>query len=329
MKTEENNIINPNLSSKGLDIDQKLTSQVYPMVDISVNIKGLKLDNPLILASGILDENGYTMKSILDHGAGAVVTKSIGMEERTGYRPPVVAEVNGGLLNAVGLPNPGIENFGEEVKIALKAGKPVIGSIFGSNTEEFLHLAKKMETYGAKAIELNLSCPHVKGFGSEVGSDPDLVEDIVKELKEKIKIPVFAKLSPNVTDIVEIAKAADRADALVLINTVRGMAIDIYARKPILTNTYGGLSGRSIKPVGVRYVYEVKKETGKTVIGVGGISDCTDALEYIMAGSSAVQIGTALYTEGKDVFNRISDDLRNYMKAEKFETVEEMVGVAL
>lgn len=299
------------------------------MVDISVNLKGLKLDNPLILASGILDENGYTMKSILDQGAGAVVTKSIGMGERTGYRPPVVAEVRGGLLNAVGLPNPGIENFGEEVKIASEAGKPVIGSIFGSDTEEFLHLAKKMESYRVNAIELNLSCPHVKGFGSEVGSDPNLVEDIVRELKGRIKIPVFAKLSPNVTDIVEIAKAAERADALVLINTVRGMAIDIYARKPILTNTYGGLSGRSIKPVGVRYVYEVKKETGKTVIGVGGIADYEDAIEYIMAGSSAVQIGTALYTEGKDIFKRISEDLRNYMKAEKFETVEEMVGVAL
>jgi dihydroorotate dehydrogenase (NAD+) catalytic subunit len=299
------------------------------MVDISVNIKGLKLDNPLILASGILDENGYTMKRILDQGAGAAVTKSIGMDERTGYRPPVVAEVNGGLLNAVGLPNPGIENFGEEMKIALKAGKPVIGSIFGSNAEEFLYLAEKMESYGARAVELNLSCPHVKGFGSEVGSDPDLVESIVGELKKRIKIPVFAKLSPNVTDIVEIAKAAGKADALVLINTVRGMAVDIYARKPILTNTYGGLSGRSIKPVGVRYVYEVKKETGKTVIGVGGISDYTDALEYIMAGSSAVQIGTALYTEGKEVFNIISEGIRNFMKAEKFETVEEMVGVAL
>lgn len=308
---------------------RKLSQQVHSMLDISVNIKGLKLENPFILASGILDENGYTMKSILDQGAGAVVTKSIGLEDRTGYRPPIVVEVSGGLLNAVGLSNPGIENFGEEVKIALKAGKPLIGSIFGSNTEEFLHLAKKMESYGVMAVELNLSCPHVKGFGSEVGSDPDLVEDIVKELKEKIKIPVFAKLSPNVTDILEIAKAADRADALVLINTVRGMSVDIYARKPILTNRYGGLSGRSIKPVGVRYVYEVKKETGKTVIGVGGISDYTDAVEYIMAGSSAVQIGTALYTEGKEIFKRISEDLKNFMKAEKFETVEEMVGAAL
>lgn len=323
------NIINSDLSSKGLDIYPKLTTQVHSMLDISVNIKGLKLDNPLILASGILDENGYTMKRILEQGAGAVVTKSIGMEERTGYRPPVVAEVNSGLLNAVGLPNPGIENFGEEVKIALKAKKPVIGSVFGSDAEEFLYLAKKMESYGAGAVELNLSCPHVKGFGSEVGSDPDLVEAIVNELKKGIKVPVFAKLSPNVTDIVEIAKAASKADALVLINTVRGMAVDIYARKPILTNTYGGLSGRSIKPVGVRYVYEVKKETGKTVIGVGGISDYTDALEYIMAGSSAVQIGTALYTEGKEVFNRINEGITNFMKAEKFETVEEMVGVAL
>ncbi|MHB1471006.1 MAG: dihydroorotate dehydrogenase [Thermoplasmataceae archaeon] len=299
------------------------------MVYLSVNLKGLKLGNPLILASGILDENGYTIKAILDQGAGAAVTKSIGMMERTGYRPPVVAEVRGGLLNAVGLPNPGIENFGDEIKIALKSGKPVIGSIFGSDTEEFVYLAKKMEMYGVEAIELNLSCPHVKGFGSEVGSDPDLVEEIVNDLKKKIRIPIFAKLSPNVTDVVEIAKAAQNADAIVLINTVRGMAVDIYARKPILTNTFGGLSGHSIKPVGVRYVYEVKKETGKTVIGVGGISDYTDAIEYIMAGSSAVQIGTALYTEGKEIFNTINRGIRNYMKEEKFETIDEMVGAAI
>ena len=299
------------------------------MVDISVNIKGVRLENPLILASGILDENGYSMKTILERGAGAAVTKSIGMAERTGYRPPVVAEVKDGLLNAVGLPNPGIENFGEEIKIALKSGKPVFGSIFGSNTEEFVQLAKKMEAYGVAAIELNLSCPHVKGFGSEVGSDPDLVEEIVNELKKKVRIPVFAKLSPNVTDIVEIAKAAQNADAIVLINTVRGMAVDIYARKPILTNTFGGLSGRAIKPVGIRYVYEVKKETGKTVIGVGGISDYADALEYILAGSSAVQIGTALYTGGKEIFNTINKGIRNYMEEEKFHTIDEMVGAAL
>ena len=194
------------------------------MPDISTEVAGLKLENPLLLASGILDENGYTMKRILKEGAAGVVTKSIGMEERKGYRPPVIAEVDGGLLNAVGLPNPGIANFGEEMKIALSEGKPVIGSIFASSVQDFADLARKMEEYGASAVELNLSCPHVEGFGTEVGSDAALVEEIVNEIKRKIQIPLFAKLSPNVSSMIEIAMAAEKADAYVVINTVKGMA---------------------------------------------------------------------------------------------------------
>ncbi|MEM0155099.1 MAG: dihydroorotate dehydrogenase [Thermoplasmataceae archaeon] len=293
-------------------------------------ISGLRLDNPLILASGILDENGYTMKRILKEGAAAVVTKSIGSAERSGYKPPVVVEIGGGnMINAIGLANPGIENFGNEVKIAREAGKPVIGSIFGADAEEFSNLAKKMASYGVSGIELNLSCPHVKGVGQEIGSDPDLVESIVGEVKRSVNIPVFAKLSPNVSDIMELAKAADRADALVLINTVRAMAIDVYARRPVLSNVYGGLSGPAIKPVGLRYVYEVKKETGKEIIGVGGIQSAEDTLEYIMAGASCVEIGTALHTGGRSVFRAISRDLENLMASEKLDSISDTIGMAI
>lgn len=299
------------------------------MSRIGTTLSGIRLENPLMLASGILDENGYTMKRILEEGAGAVVTKSIGSSERRGYKPPIVAEIPGGLLNAVGLANPGIDNFGEEIRIAKSAGKPVIGSIFGGTPEEFLGVAQKMESYGVDAIELNLSCPHVLGVGSEVGSDPELVTMIVDELKRKIRVPIFAKLSPNVTDIIEIALAAGRADALVLINTVRGMAIDIHARMPVLSNSYGGLSGRAIKNVGLRYVYQVKKETGKSVIGVGGIETAEDAIEYIMAGASAVQVGTALYSRGRGVFGEISTGIDDFMEKEGFGTIEDMVGVAI
>lgn len=297
---------------------------------LHTEISGIGLDNPLILASGILDENGYTMKRILDEGASAVVTKSIGSLERTGYRPPVVVELDGrSMINAIGLANPGIDSFGEEVKIALKSGKPVIGSIFGSTAEEFAVLSKKMSSYGVSAIELNLSCPHAKGFGQEIGRDPDLVESIVKEAKRSVRIPVFAKLSPNVSDMLEIAKAAESADAYVLINTVKAMSVDIYARRPVLSNAYGGLSGPAVKPIGVRYVYEVKKETGKEIIGVGGIETAEDAMEYIMAGASCVELGTVLYSRGRDVFREISMEMEKIMISEKIDSIGEIIGAAI
>ncbi len=297
---------------------------------LNTQISGIRLDNPFILASGILDENGYTMKRVLDEGAAAVVTKSIGISDRSGYRTPVVVEIDGGnMINAIGLANPGIDNFEEEMKIAGESKKPVFGSVFGSTAEEFALLSRKMEAYGASAIELNLSCPHVKGFGQEVGSDPDLVESIVSEVKRSVRIPVFAKLSPNITDMLEIAKAAEKADAYVLINTVKAMAIDIYARMPVLSNSFGGLSGPCIKPVGVRYVYEVKRETGKEIIGVGGIRTGEDALEYIMAGASCVEIGTAVHSDGRNIFKKLSLETGKIMKEEKIESIGEIIGAAI
>lgn len=299
------------------------------MALLETSIAGIKLENPLMLASGILDENGHSMKRILEEGAAAVVTKSINRDGRTGYRPPIVSEIPGGLLNAVGLANPGIDNFGGEIELALQAGKPVIGSLFGSVIEEFLYVSQKMQEYGVSAVELNLSCPHVKGLGAEIGSDPEMVEDIVGELKSRLNIPVFAKLSPNISDMLKIAEAASKADALVLINTVRGMAIDIHARKPVLSNSYGGLSGKAIKNVGLRYVYQMKKETGMEIIGVGGIENAEDALEYIMAGASALQVGTALYNHGRGIFGEISTGMQDFMKKEGFGSISEMVGLAI
>ncbi len=290
---------------------------------------GIKISNPFILASGILDENGYTIKKILESGAGAAVTKSIGMEERRGYEPPVVYENDPVFINAIGLSNPGIDNFGEEIKIALAAKKPVIGSVFGKTVEEFSLIARKMEQYGASAVELNLSCPHVNGYGMEIGSDPDLVNEIVSEVKSKINIPVYSKLSPNTSDIVEEAKAAEKSDALVLINTVKAMAIDIKAKKPVLSNIYGGMSGKAIKPVGIRYVYEIKRELNKKIIGVGGIENINDAVEYMMAGASAVQIGTVVYKYGKNIFNKMNNDLVNYMIDNNIDNIDELTGVAL
>lgn len=299
------------------------------MVSLAIQTGGISFESPAILASGILDENGYTMKRILEEGAGAVVTKSIGTEERNGYFSPVVIPEETYLINAMGLPNPGINSFEEEIKIALTAKKPVIGSIFASNTDDFLKLALRMQDFGVKGVELNLSCPHVQGYGSEVGSDPVLVKEIVKTLKGTLNIPVWSKLSPNVTSISEISRAASDSDALVMINTVRAMAIDIEARRPVLTNSYGGMSGMAIKPVGLRCVYEVRKETEIDIIGVGGIYSYRDALEYIMAGASAFQVGTALMKYGRSIFRKISDDLERYMTVNGIGNLKDLVGVAV
>ncbi len=290
---------------------------------------GIKLENPFILASGILDENGYTIDKILNSAAAAAVTKSIGSTEREGFDPPVIYADENCIINAIGLSNPGIDNFGEEIKIAKRSKKPVIGSIFGNDPDEFSILASKMEQYGVSALELNLSCPHVNGYGMEVGSDPELVTSIVEAVKSHVNIPVYSKLTPNTSDMIKQAIAAEKSDGYVLINTLKAMKIDINARKPVLSNIYGGLSGSSIKPVGIRYVYEVKKETKKTVIGVGGINSIDDALEYIMAGASAVEIGSAIYNSGTDIFNKLNSELVKYMDENNVDNIKELIGVAI
>lgn len=295
---------------------------------LEVTISGIRFRNPVILASGVMDEQGESMVRAAREGAGGVVTKSIGMVEREGYSNPTVVVLSTGLMNAIGLANPGIDNFRDEIKRVKDENIPVIGSIFGKK-DEFSPLAKKMEAFGVDGIELNLSCPHVKGFGSEIGQDPDAVEEIVKEVKRSVSVPIFAKLTPNITSIVEIAKAASRADALVLINTVRGMAIDIYAKRPVLSNRYGGYSGPGIKPIGVRAVYDVRMEMKIPIIGVGGINCWEDAIEYILAGANAVQVGSALYYRGYSVFREIAQGIEEYMKREGYGKIEDFSGLAV
>ncbi len=297
-------------------------------MDLTVKISNVKFKNPLILASGILDEQGETMLRVARAGAGGIVTKSIGVDERQGYENPTVVDIENGLINAVGLSNPGIENFGDEIKIAKKGNVPVVGSIFGKENE-FPYLAKRMEDYGVDAVELNFSCPHVKGYGSEIGQNPDLVEEIIKNVKIKVNIPVFAKLTPNVTSVVETAKAAEKADAIVLINTVRAIAIDVYAKKPILWNRFGGYSGPGIKPIGLRAVYDVRSEMDIPIIGVGGIVNWKDAVEYILAGANAVQIGSGIYYRGLGIFKEILTGIKNYMKKENFSKIEDFSGLAV
>jgi len=277
-----------------------------------------------------MDEDAGSMERIFNYGAGAIVTKSIGLKPREGYPNPTVIELEHGILNAMGLPNPGIDEFGEEIKKLKRSNVPIIGSIFGSNSNEFVKLAEKMQSYGADALELNMSCPHAKGYGLEIGSDPKLVKDITSKVKESTKIPVFVKVSPNLMNIVDIAKSAEmgKADGIVAINTVKAMKIDLELKMPVLANKVGGYSGKAIKPIGIRCVYEISKNVDIPVIGVGGITTGEDALEYIMAGASALQIGSAVYYRGVDVFQTICDEIENWMKDHGHKNLSELIGVA-
>jgi len=277
-----------------------------------------------------MDEDAGSMKRISKSGSGGVVTKSIGINPRKGYPNPTVIEIECGILNAMGLPNPGIDEFKYEIIELKKSDIKIIGSIFGSNSEEFIKLAEKMEEYGSDAVELNMSCPHAKGYGLEIGSDPDIVYEIVKKVKQKINIPVFVKISPNLHNIIEIAQIIEKAkaDAIVAINTVKAMKIDIDIRKPVLANKIGGYSGKAIKPIGVRCVYEIYENTKIPIIGVGGITSGEDAIEYILAGASAIEIGSAIYYRGIDVFNKICKEIKNWMKENKIERISDFIGEA-
>jgi dihydroorotate dehydrogenase (NAD+) catalytic subunit len=296
----------------------------------ATEIAGLKLSNPTILASGILGYTGLSMKTVIDAGAGAIVTKSMGFEPRTGYSNPTVAQTNCGLLNAMGLPNPGISHFKQEMKTLKKAKAPIIVSIYGFSPEDFAKVAETATKMGADAIELNVSCPHVKKAGAEIGSDPKMLSSIIKEVKRTVNKSVIAKLTPNVTNITEIAKAAENAgaDAITAINTLKAMSIETETARPILANKFGGLSGPAIKPVAIRCVYDIYRSVDIPVIGCGGVSSWQDAIEFMLAGASAVQMGTAVAFKGVNVFSSVNRGVDRYLKRKGIKNVKEIVGRA-
>jgi dihydroorotate dehydrogenase (NAD+) catalytic subunit len=297
---------------------------------LATQITELKLSNPTMLAAGVLGYTGLSMKRVIESGAGAVVTKSMGLEPRTGYCNPTVVQTDCGLLNAMGLPNPGISHFKEEMQELNKLDAPTIFSIYGFSPEDFAEVAKIAVEIGAAAVELNVSCPHVKKAGAQVGSDPSLLMEIVKRVQNQIDKPVMVKLTPNVTDITEIAQAAQKAgaDAICAINTVKAMAIDPETCKPILANKYGGLSGPAIKPVGVRCVYDIYDAVDIPIIGCGGISNWQDAVEYLLAGACALQIGTAIAFQDITVFKSVTDGITNYLEHKGFNNINDIIGLA-
>jgi len=299
---------------------------------LAVEIAGLKFSNPTMLAAGILGLSGASLREAVRNGAAAVVTKSVGLKPRVGYVNPAVVQVDCGLLNAIGLANPGVQDFAEEIK-ELKndgLGVPLIVSVFGFSSEDFAKAASVLANVGADAVELNLSCPHVKKTGSEIGQNPRLVAEVVKRVKSVVDTPVFVKLTPNVADIVEVAAAGVKAgaDGVAAINTVRAMAIDVETAKPILANKIGGLSGSAIKPIAVRCVYEIYEAVKVPIMGCGGITTWRDAVEFMVAGASAVQVGTAIASEGLGVFSLINKGVDSYLRKKGFRSVKEIVGLS-
>jgi dihydroorotate dehydrogenase (NAD+) catalytic subunit len=301
------------------------------VADLGVNLAGIPLRSPFLLASGIWGESGESLAGAWRAGAGGVITKSIGTTPRAGYPNPTVEVYDQwGMLNAMGLPNPGMDEYPREIEIAHRAGATVIGSVFAGDEVEFATLAERIAATGVRAVELNLSCPHAEGFGTEVGSEPADVERIVRGVVQRVKIPVIAKITPNTPDAAALAEAAERggAAAISAINTVRALAIDVTLRRPVLAHGLGGLSGAAIKPVGLACVWQIYRRVKIPVIGVGGIRTGTDALEYVMAGARALQVGTAITFEGIGVFDRLNRELSERLDALGYARLEEAVGAA-
>lgn len=298
---------------------------------LGVDLAGLRLANPTMLASGILGYSVETLENIVKAGAGAVVTKSVSHKPREGYANPTVVQADCGLINAVGLPNPGIEEFAKEIRGAkIVLGVPLVVSVFGFSAEEYASVARKAVGAGADGVELNVSCPHVKETGSEIGQDPKILTQVIRKVRASVNKPVLVKLSPNVTSMSDIAGAAVRAgaDALTVMNTVKAMAIDVETTMPVLANRVGGLSGAAVKPIALRNVYEVYEQVDVPIVGCGGITDWRDAVEFLLAGASAVQIGTAIADEGLGVFKAVTRGIGTYLKKRHWRSVSEIVGLS-
>lgn len=299
-------------------------------LSLAVDVAGLRLRNPVMNAAGVLGMSPPLLKRVYDSGAGGVVTKSVGPVPRTGHQNPTLVRVSCGALNAMGLPNPGADYYIEEIKALKEMGVPTVASFFGGSVQEFADVAYKLTKAGADALELNASCPNVADEMGMLAADAGNLERVTAAVKNETRLPVFVKLSPNVTNIKTVAKAAEwgGADAITAVNTLMGIAIDVNFRRPVLTNTTGGLSGPAVKPVALRCVWEVSQAVDIPVIGCGGITTWTDAVEYLLAGASALEVGTAVMTHGFQVYGDISEGLRAYMAENGFSRVEEVVGLA-
>jgi dihydroorotate dehydrogenase (NAD+) catalytic subunit len=300
-------------------------------VDLRVKLSDMHLKTPLILASGILGLSARMLAEISKiESVGAVTTKSIGLKPRDGYPNPTIVVLPYGFINSMGLPNPGVESFLAELDEAGSFDSPLIASFYGYNIDEIAEVAKIIARHQAvSALELNVSCPHVSGI-SEIGFKPELVAEAVAKVKKCIDKPLFVKLSPNTHLVVEVARAAAEAgaDGVTAVNTVKAMVIDTELCRPILSGVYGGLSGPALKPIALRCVYEIYEEVDIPIIGCGGVSSYLDVVEFMLAGASAVALGSIIALKGVEVFGELARGLSKYLERKGIRSVREIVGLS-
>lgn len=297
-------------------------------MDMSVDLCGVKLKNPVMTASGTFGSGEEYAQFVDLNKLGAVVTKGVANVPWEGNPTPRVAEVYGGMLNAIGLQNPGIDLFIErDIPFLKRFDTKVIVNVCGHTTEDYVAVVERLWDQPVDLLEINISCPNVKEGGISFGQTPQMVEEITREIKRHAKQPVIMKLSPNVTDITEMARAAETggADALSMINTITGMKIDIHRRCFALANRTGGLSGPAVHPVAVRMVYQSAQAVSIPIIGMGGIMTAEDAIEMILAGATAVSVGTVNFTN-PHAAEEIVDGIQSYMERYQVESLKELVG---
>lgn len=297
-------------------------------MNTKVNLAGVELKNPVMTASGTFGSGAEYSEFVDLSRLGAVVTKGVANVPWPGNPTPRIAEVYGGMLNAIGLQNPGIDVFVKrDIPFLKQYDTKIIVNVCGKTTEDYIEVVERLGDEPVDLLEINISCPNVKKGGIAFGQDPKAVEAITREVKKHAKQPVIMKLSPNVTDITVMAKAAEAggADVLSLINTLTGMKIDINRRTFAIANKTGGMSGPAVKPIAVRMVYQVANAVKVPIIGMGGIAAAEDALEFIMAGATAVSVGTAnFYNPYATV--EIAEGIENYMKSHQIEDIHELIG---
>ena len=298
------------------------------MADLSVKIAGVELKNPVMTASGTFG-SGMEYSDFVDLSRlGAVVTKGVANVPWPGNPTPRVAEIRSGMMNAIGLQNPGIDVFCKrDIPFLQKYDTRIIVNVCGRTTEDYCEVAERLAEEPVDMLEINISCPNVKCGGISFGQDPKAVEQITAEIKKHAKQPVIMKLSPNVTDITEIARAAEAggADALSMINTLTGMKIDIHRRTFAIANKTGGMSGPAVKPVAVRMVYQTAQAVNIPIIGMGGITNADDALEFILAGATAVSVGTANFANPYAA-KEVAEGIENYMRRYQVEDIRDLIG---
>lgn len=298
---------------------------------------GIRMSNPTVLASGVLGTTTSAMKRVADAGAGAVTTKSVTREPRPGHANPTVVTFEAGMINAVGISNPGVDEAVEHLADIGDIGVPVIASAAGTVVDDFCIVVEKLAQLPFAGVELALSCPHTPGFGSAAGqSSPDRIKEIVSAVRRVTSLPLFAKLSPNEPRLGDAAMAAVQAgaDGITAVNTLGpGMIINIEAATPVLAYTMGGVSGPALRPIATRCVYDVYKcltsnESSAKIIGTGGVSTGRHAIEIMMAGATAVGVGSAVYYRGIDVFSDIANEMAEWLSAQGYSTVADVVGRA-